>query len=372
MAARRHRVRVRVPQGAALVGGFSNPVVGGSGSLVRDRVKSDNYVAGTSGWDVEKTGQAEFQDVTVRGTIDGGTIDGVTITGADIQSSTMESSAITGTDLLVGALPNPQTHIYSKVGAGDIDFLPNDTLGSLVPGGLSQQVSNNGTLQAVAAHILASSTGTGQPAATIAFQGASEDGSIGGFIILNPNGQANPPLAIRSVPLNTIELNSHVQLIKAAFTDPATDLRIGRGYVGKFYYEEVQLDSQVIGSAAAFNLLVNLSPLNQASDYGSQFNLTPGLWTCPVSSVYTFTLAFAFAAWVSGSRLLAGISRNGSVLANQFGTFDQASTGGKLALTVQKFMAAGDVVRFFAGQVTGVNQALVLGEQSYVSVRREV
>ena len=40
--------------------------------LVRTAIKSPNYVAGTSGWSINQAGDAEFNDVTVRGEVDRG------------------------------------------------------------------------------------------------------------------------------------------------------------------------------------------------------------------------------------------------------------------------------------------------------------
>ena len=45
-----------------------NPVVGGS-VLRRPAIQSPNYVAGVSGWSVNADGTAEFNSVTVRGTV---------------------------------------------------------------------------------------------------------------------------------------------------------------------------------------------------------------------------------------------------------------------------------------------------------------
>lgn len=45
---------------------FTNPIVAGT-TLIRTAIKSPNYVAGVSGWAINKDGSAEFNDVTVRG-----------------------------------------------------------------------------------------------------------------------------------------------------------------------------------------------------------------------------------------------------------------------------------------------------------------
>lgn len=49
--------------------GFSNPVVGGVGTLVRAFIRSVNYVAGAAGWAIFRNGDAEFNAGTFRGTI---------------------------------------------------------------------------------------------------------------------------------------------------------------------------------------------------------------------------------------------------------------------------------------------------------------
>lgn len=47
---------------------FSNPIVGGV-VLVRPAIRSPNFVAGSSGWSIEKDGSAEFNDVVIRGSV---------------------------------------------------------------------------------------------------------------------------------------------------------------------------------------------------------------------------------------------------------------------------------------------------------------
>lgn len=47
---------------------FSNPIAAGDGGvLIRDSMRSENYVPGVDGWIIERNGFAEFNDVTVRG-----------------------------------------------------------------------------------------------------------------------------------------------------------------------------------------------------------------------------------------------------------------------------------------------------------------
>jgi len=51
---------------------FSNEVIGTNGALIRNWMKSENYVAGSSGWQIKKDGTAEFNNGTFRGSIEVG------------------------------------------------------------------------------------------------------------------------------------------------------------------------------------------------------------------------------------------------------------------------------------------------------------
>lgn len=47
--------------------GYASPIVGALGALIRDWIRSRNYVLGVSGWQIEADGDAEFNDVNIRG-----------------------------------------------------------------------------------------------------------------------------------------------------------------------------------------------------------------------------------------------------------------------------------------------------------------
>lgn len=46
---------------------FGNPIITGSGFLIRDNIKSSNFVIDTSGWIIRKDGFAQFSNVQIRG-----------------------------------------------------------------------------------------------------------------------------------------------------------------------------------------------------------------------------------------------------------------------------------------------------------------
>lgn len=49
---------------------WSDPIAGNDGSLVFPAIKSPNYVTNVAGWFLDRDGNAEFNNVTVRGTLD--------------------------------------------------------------------------------------------------------------------------------------------------------------------------------------------------------------------------------------------------------------------------------------------------------------
>lgn len=51
--------------------GFSNPIIGGGGSLVYPSIHSPNFVHNISGWTIKKDGSAEFNNLSIRGTFNG-------------------------------------------------------------------------------------------------------------------------------------------------------------------------------------------------------------------------------------------------------------------------------------------------------------
>lgn len=102
-------------------GGFSNPVFGGNGTLIRPAAQSPNYVAGSTGWMIARDGSAEFNNLTIRGTFQG-TDFIINSSGIFLYSSTpalgnMSGSwaALAGTDAFGNAYPMG-LKIYSTFG----------------------------------------------------------------------------------------------------------------------------------------------------------------------------------------------------------------------------------------------------------------
>lgn len=49
---------------------FRNPIVGAGDTLIRNAIQSADYAAGVSGWRISRDGDAEFNDVLVRGEVE--------------------------------------------------------------------------------------------------------------------------------------------------------------------------------------------------------------------------------------------------------------------------------------------------------------
>ena len=57
--------------------GFSNPIIGGGGTLVYPSIHSPNFVHNLSGWTANKDGSAEFNNLEIRGSITSSVINGL-------------------------------------------------------------------------------------------------------------------------------------------------------------------------------------------------------------------------------------------------------------------------------------------------------
>ena len=49
--------------------GFTHDIASGAGNLIVNQIQSPNYVADEAGWQISKSGAAQFNDLTVRGQI---------------------------------------------------------------------------------------------------------------------------------------------------------------------------------------------------------------------------------------------------------------------------------------------------------------
>ncbi len=140
---------------------FSNPITGGQGALIRPAIKSPNYVAGVSGWSINKNGSAEFNNIVIRG---GTVISGTALyyNGTPAAGNLFVSiSATAGTDSFGNAyvkgvgLYGAAGTLTAKDSAGNQAFisgsLPVNGLLASLPGMYMQPVSNTGDAASIGA-----------------------------------------------------------------------------------------------------------------------------------------------------------------------------------------------------------------------------
>jgi len=101
---------------------FTNPLVAGT-TLIRDAIQSPNYIAGVSGWSINKDGSAEFNDLTVRGEL--------FVTGDDGSQISIEKVNNNGSMqpfiFLTPANPTANGLSYSPAEIYAIESFPGDT-----------------------------------------------------------------------------------------------------------------------------------------------------------------------------------------------------------------------------------------------------
>lgn len=140
------------------------------------------------------------------------------------------------------------------------------------------------------------------------------------------------------------------------------------------YYEEMAIGAQSIGNNAV-TVISSLTQQQYASDYGGTTCFDAGgMWTCPADGPYVFTAGWEYGAgFVSGSRSGMYFLRNGgSSSTNTFLQTDIVAPGaqGRITGTAEKWMNAGDQVKFCAYQNTGATLVFQVCEGSYISIRR--
>ena len=114
---------------------FSNPIIGGNDTLVRQAMQSEGFESGVAGWRIERDGDAEFNNVVVRGELDVTGTDGsyvravaqgghadVLLNPQTVPGYTWDPAAITA-DVDAGGVgtDNPSLRITSPAGQGLIE-----------------------------------------------------------------------------------------------------------------------------------------------------------------------------------------------------------------------------------------------------------
>lgn len=233
--------------------GFNNSILGGVGNLIRQYIQSPDFVTGVSGWQIAKDGSAEFNDITARGDL-------------------------TGSTLLIPPNGGPGTGIPYII-IDSVGIRAYTSSGNLV----LKIASNLGVLQSSNVYSLPNGDGYGY----------FTDGAVG-FVPESVVGNA-----IRWIfDVGTFGGSSLGVLRSTANPDT---YRFSNGRDGGYYHEEWFLNNQSIPNNAD-TILTGQSNYTTLSDYGTGWlNAGTGIWTPPVSSIYTINV-FAGIPTVAATR----------------------------------------------------------------------
>lgn len=317
--------------------GFANQVIGGLSKLVRPAIQSPNYKPATAGWTVNADGSAEFNDGTFRGTV---IIDSTT-------AALLVYSGVPANGNLIVSLSS----IFGE-----------DTFGNFYPRGLAIYDTN------IDAGILSLFSGdaTAGP--------ANATGVLRGFF-----GSLDIGLTATQGRLQLQSQTDRIDLISGAGSklwiqpDGTSQypVQFGSGLPGCAYYEEVLMPAQSITNGIVTQI-INLIAGSIASDYGSAWNLDTGVWTCPETAPYDWTVASLWSGSMSGSR---GFHRVCSVF--NTGPFevpcDITFTAGNTLFSSGTFMATkGTPYHVEVFQGTTAAKSLQAGGLSYVHIGRRL
>lgn len=123
---------------------FKNTLFSNGGDLAVTSIQSPNFVAGVSGWQINKDGTAEFSDAVLRGS------------------------------LLVGNAGSAQVHIYSAAGVGVVDF-PSGDPAEDIPAQVTERVVGTGGTRVLATQYASGRVAGSQRRAVLLMQSTTVD-----------------------------------------------------------------------------------------------------------------------------------------------------------------------------------------------------
>lgn len=310
--------------------GFANSIVGGVGALIRQYIKSPNYVPGVSGWSINKDGSAEFNNATFRGTV-------------VISASGQELLVYNGT-------PAAGNLIASIAAVGGID-----AYGNYFPPGYGGYISSGLSLFANDHNAF-----------------ATPDMSIvvptGGGVPISQIQAWHGPLALITPAAYYTDVESNLQINPLSGT-----LKVGSGPAGVYYYGEWYVPTQNVTTGAAVVLTgIGNNPKNVISDYPAPFgwNAAGNQWTCPITGPWEVDFRTRLQTG-SPTQLQINVLRNGSAMLAEA---VPSPFNGIIGVSGRRYLAQNDVLSFSMSQNTGATQTLIATgtDYSYVSIARRL
>lgn len=286
------------------MGRFTDSIVGGIGTLIRDYIRSSNYVPGVSGWAIFKDGHAEFQDITARGNI---TADSLILPAGATTGERIEllGNSITQYD----ASDNPVLQIasdFSGIIAWGDDFDHDPLIWHRTPGNtffiIGSTINDTSFLSA---------------------QLALQDGAAGGTISLLPAQQASQPFTQTFIGNPAFSGG----LLVGQGVNDRDEVQICAGLLGGYYYEDFVLPAIPLAGSTTTNLKAT-STNTLHSNYGSAYNFTTGAWTCPVSAQYTIKAEFRCGNATANGRTILALSSGALISGTVYDRDDRSVLSG--------------------------------------------
>lgn len=359
--------------------GFSDPIVGGIGTLIRQYIQSPNYSAGVSGWSINQDGSAEFNNLVVRGTInlqpatvgqtphsiwwsDTFAVHGQIVmdannglfmnAGNDGTANTKYGSVVVGTNR--GA-----NSVYAQLAAVTTDPT---SMALFLTAATVQVKDNNG-----AGH---GQVFLGNQASTehISVQGAEFDVNVPTIFATSASSvHMNTGVTLEMLSGATLKVDSGatfqvgtlLEILAAGSLklDTGATFQQGNGPSGKYYDEAWSLaannilsgTTQTLGAGVVF---WTLSRSN--NDYATAMNTGTGVWTCPEDGFYIFTLR------TGGWGTTVATAARQTLLINTPTTLvlDTGSFSGQQAFTAGEWIPKNTTVTFQALQVSGATRSM--------------
>lgn len=356
--------------------GFSNSIVAGVGALVRAYIKSPDYVPGVSGWAIFKDGSAEFNNITIRATLQSANFVH-DVSGWQLQ----ETGHAEFNDVDIRDTIESPNYVAGATGwhldkNGNVEFNSGTFRGQLVITSAGVALLEYDGTPRLGNLVLALSPTAGSDSFGNSFSGgitlSQESGQAGLDLIWQNSAGGNTEF--RSPRSGAVGDETFVIFhnpvgaypFQIAPVGASTGLQIGAGLAGKYYAEQVFLTAQVIATGGALKAITAFTAGQRNSDYGSQFNLATGVWTCPAKGWYQFTFHNRYTGWVAGSNSENQISNNTSGETYPFGCPSRNS--GRITQSPLIFCTLNDSLSFSVFQDTGANQTL--STASFITVRR--
>lgn len=294
--------------------GFSDPIVGGIGTLIRQYIRSANYVPGASGWTINQDGTAEFQDVTIR---------------ADLSGSTLTIPA--------GAGPTDERIVIDNTG-----------IKAYAPGGTLVTEILPATYPLASDYI----TGETYPTHTI-------DLFSDGVTLIDKTNQFIDGLDFVFSASNGLSVVTN-GLPNIGAGIPAR-FKFGVGLIGAYCFEQDTFNLSIPN-----NTTTPVSSTSQQYIYSNYLSgFSGGLFTCPATGIYTFQFYIDLASFLTGHRLITDILQNGTIMARSDNTID-TSSGTAQSVFAQFYCNQGDSISFEVFQNTGST----ISSNGFISARR--